>query len=140
MHPIFTKITEEKMKEELDKTNKIIKDVTGEEVKIFRFPSGDYNKKTCEFIYSQGMFPVQWDCDSVDWKQSSAIEEYNRVMKKVSPGSILLFHNNAKYTPGNLDKIIDELLKEGYKFAKVGDIIYYSDYFINENGEQIKNN
>lgn len=139
-HPMFSKITEEKMKEELDKTNKIIKDVTGEEIKLFRFPSGDYNKKACEFIYNQGMISIQWDVDSVDWKQSSAIEEYSRVMKKVAPGSILLFHNNAKYTPGNLDKIIDELLKEGYKFAKVGEIIYYGDYFINENGEQIKNN
>lgn len=140
IHPMFSKITEGRMKEELEKTNKIIKDTIGEEVKLFRFPSGDYSKKACEFIYSQGMVGIQWDVDSVDWKQTGAEEEYNRVMKKVIPGSILLFHNNAKYTPGNLDKIIDELQKEDYKFAKVGEIIYYNDYFINEKGEQIKNN
>lgn len=138
IHPMFSKITEERMKDEIEKTNKIINDTTKEEVKLFRFPSGDYNKKACEFIYSQGMIGIQWDVDSVDWKQTSAEEEYNRVMKKVAPGSILLFHNNAKYTPKNLDRIISELQKENYKFTKVGELIYYDDYFIDEKGEQIK--
>ena len=138
IHPMFSKITEERMKEELEKTNKIIEDTIGEKVKLFRFPSGDYNKKACEFIYNQGMISIQWNIDSVDYKQTGAEEEYNRVMKKISPGSILLFHNNAKYTPGNLDRIINELQKEGYKFVTVGEMIYYNDYYIDEKGEQIK--
>ncbi|MDV4150615.1 polysaccharide deacetylase family protein [Clostridium sp. AL.422] len=137
-HPMFSNITEERMREELEKTNKIIKDTIGEDIKLFRFPSGDYNKKSCEFIYNNGMISIQWDVDSLDWKQISAESEYDRVMKKVSPGSIALFHNNGKYTPGNLDKIISELLKDDYKFVKVGEMIYYNDYYIDEKGEQIK--
>lgn len=139
IHPMFSKITEERMKEELDKTNKIIEDTVEEKVRLFRFPSGDYNKKACEFISKQGMISIQWDVDSVDWKQASAEEEYSRVMKKIAPGSILLFHNNAKYTPGNLDRIIKELQEEDYKFVTVGEMIYYNDYLIDEKGEQIKN-
>lgn len=139
IHPMFSKITEERMKEELDKTNKIIEDTVEEKVKLFRFPSGDYNKKACEFISKQEMISIQWDVDSVDWKQSSAEEEYNRVMKNVAPGSILLFHNNAKYTPGNLDRIIKKLQEEDYKFVTVGEMIYYNNYLIDEKGEQIKN-
>ena len=137
-HPMFSKISEERMKEELDKTNKIIEETIGEEVKLFRFPSGDYSKSASEFISKQGMISIQWDVDSVDWKQISAEEEYNRVMKKVSPGSILLFHNNAKYTPGNLDRIIKELQEEGYNFITVGEMIHYDNYYIDEKGEQIK--
>lgn len=139
IHPMFSKITEERMKDELDKTNKIIEDTVEEKVKLFRFPSGDYNKRACEFISNQGMISIQWDVDSVDWKQASAEEEYNRVMKKVAPGSILLFHNNAKYTPSNLDRIIKELQEEDYKFVTVGEMIYYNNYLIDEKGEQIKN-
>lgn len=139
IHPMFSKITEDRMKEELEKTNKIIEDTVGEKVKLFRFPSGDYTKKSCEFISEQEMVSIQWDVDSVDWKQNGAEEEYNRVMKKISSGSILLFHNNAKYTPGNLDRIINELQKDDYNFVKVGEMIYYNDFFIDEKGEQIKN-
>lgn len=137
-HPMFSKVSEERMKEEIDKTNKIIEETVGEKVKLFRFPSGDYNEKSSEFIAKQGMISIQWDVDSVDWKQTSAEEEYNRVMKKVSPGSILLFHNNAKYTPGNLDRIIKELQEDGYNFVTVGEMIYYNDYYIDDKGEQIK--
>ena len=137
-HPMFSKINEDRMKEELDKTNKIIEETIGEKVKLFRFPSGDYNKKASEFIYNQGMIPIQLDSDSVDYKEIGAEVEYSRVMKTVSSGSILLFHNNAKYTPGNLDRIIKELKEDDYSFVKVGEMIYYNDYYIDAKGEQIK--
>lgn len=61
-------------------------------------------------------------------------------MKNVKAGSIVLFHNNAKYTPKNLDKILDELInEEGYEIIPVGELIYNEDYYVDENGEQIKN-
>lgn len=139
IHPMFTKINEERMKSELDKTNKIIKDTIGIDVNLFRFPSGDYNKKSIEFVKSNGYEIIQWNIDSIDWKQLGEEKEYNNVMKKIEPGSIILFHNNAKYTPKNLDKIIKELQEEGYSFIPVGKMIYNSeDSYINENGEQIK--
>lgn len=81
---------------------------------------------------------IQWDVDSVDWKQSGADVEYNRVMKNVKEGSILLFHNNAKYTPENLDRIINKLTDEGYKFLTVSELIYDDNYYIDENGVQNK--
>ena len=84
------------------------------------------------------MFTIIWDVDSLDWKEKGADEEYNRVMKKVKEGSILLFHNNAKYTPGNLDKIIKTLKEEGYEFLPVGEMMYQENYYINDKGEQIK--
>ena len=139
IHPMFTKINEERMKSELEKTNKIIKDTIGVDVNLFRFPSGDYNKKSIEFVKSNGYEIIQWNIDSIDWKQLGEEKEYNNVMKKIEPGSIILFHNNAKYTPKNLDKIIKELQEEGYSFIPVGKMIYNSeDSYINENGEQIK--
>lgn len=139
IHPMFTKINEERMKSELEKTNKIIKDTIGVDVNLFRFPSGDYNKKSIEFVKSNGYEIIQWNIDSIDWKQLGEEKEYNNVMKKIEPGSIILFHNNAKYTPKNLDKIIKELQEEGYSFIPVGKMIYDSENsYINENGEQIK--
>ncbi|MGL5085685.1 MAG: deacetylase, partial [Clostridium sp.] len=63
---------------------------------------------------------------------------YEKIMKKVKPGSIMLFHNNAKYTPANLDRIIEKLQGDGYKFVPVGELIYNENYYINDQGEQIK--
>ncbi|WP_294406270.1 polysaccharide deacetylase family protein [uncultured Clostridium sp.] len=139
MHPGFTKITFEKMKEELKKTDDTIEKYTGKKPELFRFPSGEYNKDCFERVSGLGYKCIQWNVDSVDWKELGADVEYNRVMKKVKPGSILLFHNNARYTPENLERIIKELQEQGYVFKPVGEMIYKNDYSIDEQGIQHKN-
>ena len=97
-----------------------------------------YNEKALNYVMSKGYKCIQWDVDSVDWKQAGADVEYNRVMKNVKEGSILLFHNNAKYTPENLDRIINKLTGEGYKFLTVSELVYDDNYYIDENGVQNK--
>lgn len=138
IHPDFTKIGEGRIKEELEKTDKIIEETIGVKTKLFRFPSGEYNKQSFNTVTALGYKCIQWDADSVDWKQSGSDIEYERIMKKVKPGSILLFHNNAKYTPENLDRIISNLQGEGYNFIPVGELIYNENYYIDEQGEQRK--
>lgn len=139
MHPSFSKISEQKMEEEIRKTDEVIKEYTGKDTVLFRFPSGDYNNLAVKKVLSINHYPIQWDADSVDWKELGAEIEYNRVMKKIHPGAILLFHNNAKYTPSNLDRIISELKNKGYEFKTVGELIYTEDYYVDENGIQHKN-
>ena len=138
IHPNFMNITEERMNDELKKTEDIIYETIGYNTKLFRFPSGSYNEKALNYVMSKGYKCIQWDVDSVDWKQAGADVEYNRVMKNVKEGSILLFHNNAKYTPENLDRIINKLTDEGYKFLTVSELIYDDNYYIDENGVQNK--
>ena len=138
IHPNFMNITEERMNDELKKTEDIIYETIGYNTKLFRFPSGSYNEKALNYVMSKGYKCIQWDVDSVDWKQAGADVEYNRVMKNVKEGSILLFHNNAKYTPENLDRIINKLTGEGYKFLTVSELVYDDNYYIDENGVQNK--
>ena len=138
IHPMFTKIGEQRIKEELEKTDKIIEETIGIKPKLFRFPSGDFNKQSFNTVTALGYKCIQWDADSVDWKESGSDIEYERIMKKAKPGSILLFHNNAKYTPNNLDRIITKLQEDGYSFMPVGELIYDENYYIDEAGEQRK--
>ena len=50
----------------------------------------------------------------------------------------MLFHNNAKYTPENLERILDYYQKKEYEFVKVGELIYNKDYIIEKDGTQTK--
>lgn len=139
IHPNFSKLSNEKIEEEIMKTEKIIKDTVGVKSKLFRFPSGDYSESAVKKVLSLDYMPIQWDADSVDWKEDGETVEYERVRKKVKSGSIMLFHNNAKHTPSNLEKLIKELQSEGYEFKKVGDIIYNDGFYIDSLGTQHKN-
>ncbi|MGL4108235.1 polysaccharide deacetylase family protein [Clostridium sp. LP20] len=135
-HPSFSSIGEERIKEELRKTDETIEKYTGKKPRLFRFPSGDYNKQSYRTVKSEGYVPIQWDVDSVDWKQQGEEIEYNRIKKNIKPGSILLFHNNAKYTPKNLERLLKELTDEGYKFVTVSELIYQEEGYIDPNGVQ----
>ena len=140
IHPSFTNISTDRMREEIEKTEQTIEDLVGCKTKVFRFPSGDFNEAAIKYVQSLGYACIQWDVDSVDWKGLGADVEYKKVMDNVKSGSILLFHNNAKYTVGNLDRIIKELQEKGYSFCTISNLIYDQNSYVDENGEQHKNN
>ncbi|MGH4139436.1 polysaccharide deacetylase family sporulation protein PdaB [Clostridium sp.] len=137
-HPIMTTISKDRMINEIAITDAKIMSITRQATTLFRCPSGEYNNLVIETVEATNHYCIQWDADSIDWKAQGAQIELDRIIKKTKPGSILLFHNEAKYTPENLPKILKYLKAEGYKFVKISDLIYKSNYYINGQGKQIK--
>lgn len=137
VHPDFKNIGKERVIEEIEKTEEIIRVETGIKTKLFRFPSGSYNKESLDIINNMGYKCIQWDIDSVDWKGTSKEEEFNKVFNNVKGGSIVLYHNNGKHTVDNLRKLIPALKQQGYEFVKISDIIYENNYEIDYKGTQM---
>ncbi len=138
LHPDFTNLSREKIVKELEITDSKIYELINKRNKIFRFPKGGYDQNSVEIVKSLGYIPIQWDVDSIDWKEQGAEVEYNRVSQKIKPGSIILFHNNTKYTPENLDRILEEFSKQGYEFVQISELIYKDNYEIDITGTQKK--
>lgn len=138
-HPQMSKLGRDQIITEIETTQKKLEELVGDSaVKLIRPPFGDYNDlliKTCKEL---GYFPIQWDVDSLDWKEFGVEHMYNQVTKKVRNGSIVLFHNNAKYTTKALPKILDHLLEEGYRIVPVSELILTDNYRIDHTGRQIK--
>ena len=78
-------ITEERMNDELKKTEDIIYETIGYNTNYLGFQVV-HNEKALNYVMSKGYKCIQWDVDSVDWKQAGADVEYNRVMKNVKEG------------------------------------------------------
>ena len=76
--------------------------------------------------------------DSLDWKGLSASEITRRVLDRVQPGSIVLFHNAAEHTPEALPEILDSLLADGYRVVPVSQILLQGDCFIDSTGRQCR--
>lgn len=113
-----------------------IEAVTGVRPTLFRPPYGDYNDTVVGAMREAGFYTIQWDVDSLDWKNpgSDAIEQ--RVLEKVKSGSIVLFHNAAVQTPAALPGIIEGLLAKGYKFLPISELIYKENYHMEHDGTQ----
>lgn len=138
-HPDYTTMTKENIIKDLEIANAKILSLTGESPKTFRFPSGAYNDASMEAIEGVGIKAIQWDVDSIDWKANGADIEYERIVSKAKEGSILLFHNDGKYTPQNLPRIIEKYQSTGYEFVKVSDLIYSDNYYLDHTGKQMLN-
>lgn len=138
-HPHMTQISKEKMKEEVEACNEKIEKVTGKRPTLLRAPYGDYNNDVVQTVRECGCFTIQWDVDSLDWKDLSAAEITKRVTEKVKPGSIVLFHNAALHTPEALPGILEKLQGEGYQIVPISQLIYKENYSIDQAGMQHPN-
>ncbi|MCR5553376.1 MAG: polysaccharide deacetylase family protein, partial [bacterium] len=138
-HPQMSKLTSTQITEELTTSCNLISKITGEKVRFFRPPYGDYNDLLIQTAKNLGLQTIQWSVDSLDWKGLSAGQILTRITTGVSAGAIILCHNNADHIVEALPQIIENLTSQGYCFVKMSELVYESDYTIDNNGMQTKN-
>lgn len=137
-HKQMSKLSKEQCKEEIRIVHDKVKELTGLEMTVFRPPFGDYNDTVIQAANELGYHVVQWDCDSLDWKDYGAESIIHTVTnhKHLGNGSIILMHNGAKYTKDALEEMIIKLKEQGYEFVKVSDLIYHENYKMDHEGRQ----
>lgn len=138
-HPHMSKLSKSQMISEIENCNDKIEAVTGKRPILFRAPYGEYNDLLIDTLSEQGMYCIQWDVDSLDWKDPTPAQITKRVTERVRPGSIVLFHNAAKNTPAALPSIIESLQSQGYRFVKISENILKDDFYLDHEGRQWKN-
>jgi len=135
-HPQMSKLSKEKIDYELDYSCGAIEKIIGKKVELFRPPFGDYNNLLIERVKAKGLYAIQWDVDSLDWKNLSAQQIALRVISKVKSGSIILCHNNGLHTAESLPLIFADLQAKGYTFVPIGELIYKDNYKMGTDGKQ----
>lgn len=135
-HPHMSQLSAEQIKAELTGTSGKIEAITNRKVALFRPPFGDYNNRLITTSRELGLQVIQWDVDSLDYKDYGTDAIVKRVLSKVKNGSIVLFHNNATYTTAALPVILENLQKEGYKIVPISELIYKENYYIDHTGMQ----
>ena len=135
-HPYMSKLSESEIREELASSSGAITAVTGKKVELFRPPYGDYDNLLIDTSNSMGLYPIQWDVDSLDWKNLSATDIAMRIINGVKPGSIILCHNNGYKIEQYLPTLIESALAQGYSFVTVSDLLLDGETLIDVNGVQ----
>ena len=136
-HAHYPQLSADQVVADLNACNDKVESVTGVRPTLVRLPYGDYDDNSINAVRSIGMEPIQWDVDSLDWKDLSASEITKRVTSQVRSGSIVLFHNAALHTPEALPTILEKLLQDGYTFVPISQIILPQPYTIDHTGCQL---
>lgn len=135
-HSHMSKQSADEIENELTSSAAALESVTGEKVELFRAPYGDYDDELIKTASNLGLYTIQWDVDSLDWKDLSANDIAMRVINRVQSGSIILMHNNGLHTAEAVPIIITTLKNRGYEFVPVSELIYRENYIIDAEGRQ----
>ena len=137
-HPKMSTLSKTQIEEEIGGTDKKITEIINTKPTVFRPPFGDYNDLLIQTAKELGYYTIQWDIDSLDWKELGVEPVIDKVVKNVSPGSIVLFHNNARYIKEYLPVIIQRLQDKGYEIVPVSELILKQNFEMDNNGRQIQ--
>lgn len=138
-HKNMSQLSQAHIREEILTVHHRVKELTGVEMDLFRPPYGDYDNDVISVARECGYYPIQWDVDSLDWKDYGVSSIIDTVVSNphLGNGSIILMHNGAKFTPAALDAVITGLQDKGYELVPISKLIYRENYHIDHEGRQI---
>lgn len=124
-HVYYSRLNDDEIKNQILKSHRILKDVTGQTPTLLRPPNGDFDKRVLKIAEELGYKVIQWDTDSQDWLNPGVDKIVENVLNHVHPGDIILMHasDSIKQTHLALPVIIDQLRAKGYKFVTVSELI-----------------
>ncbi|MCX7770709.1 MAG: polysaccharide deacetylase family protein [Proteobacteria bacterium] len=125
-HHDFTKLSDSDAKEDILKNERLIESVVGKKPVYFRFPYGYYNQTKLKILEDLGYKVVHWTFPSGDPDKTITKEMLiENTLRKVKPGSILIFHINGRgwKTKEALPEIVTKLREWGYSFVLLKEVI-----------------
>ncbi len=137
-HKQMSQLSKEECVNEIMAVHNKVKELTGVDMMLFRPPYGDYNNTLIQAARENNYHAIQWDVDSLDWKDYGVDSIIQTVTehKHLGNGSIILCHNGAKFTAQALDTMITKLQEKGYGLVPISELIYTGDYTIDVEGRQ----
>lgn len=135
-HPHMAQLSAAQVKEELRRCSDLVKSITGTPTTLFRPPYGEYNDTVVRVSREEGYECVQWNVDSLDWKNLGTENMVRQCTKSVNPGDIVLFHNDSKYILEALPQILEYYTQAGYKIIPVSQLLLEGETWIDHTGKQ----
>ncbi len=135
-HPHMAKLSESQIREELQLMSDKAEALIGKPTTLFRPPYGEYNDAVVRVSRAEGYECVQWNVDSLDWKNKGTQDMIRQCTKNIQPGDIVLFHNDSKYILDALPTILKTYTEAGYRVIPVSQILLSGDTWIDHRGTQ----
>jgi peptidoglycan-N-acetylglucosamine deacetylase len=111
--------------QEIEKTNRLIEQLTGIKTSLFRPPGGFLNNGLVSYAQQQDFAIIMWSGDSRDYR-SNKQGILNNLLKQTQSGGILLLHDGGGdrwHTLVALPYLISELKNQGYQFVTVPELL-----------------
>lgn len=122
--PHLPKLTDEKIREEIQRTTAAIRSAIGEDVAVSYFspPYNDFDDRVVRIAAELGYKTVICSLDTADWMRPGVDRIVRRIVPNAHNGAIVLMHPTEQ-TPGALEEMIPALKGQGYELVTIGEIL-----------------
>ena len=129
-HVNLNPLSEKEIKEEITKVEDAFRNATGKELKYIRPTYGNANSKV-RAVTDRPI--INWCVDSLDWKSRNADKVIEEIKKtKNFDGRIILMHVIYDSTLEAVDRLIPDLIKDGYQIVTVSELAEYKGFTLEE--------
>ncbi|TSA87828.1 polysaccharide deacetylase family protein [Deinococcus detaillensis] len=108
---------------EMSLTNQTLRRLTGQPIKYFRPPGGDYTPQTLDAARALGLTTVFWTDDPADFQNPGDAVLKSRFDRKLHPGGIVLLHDNAAETMNVFGDFLKYAKRRGVSLTTVSEML-----------------
>ena len=116
-HVRLNRLSDAVVRDELDRTNRIVSAITGKPVRFFRPPGGRYSSQVLEIARSLGMTTAFWTDDPGDFNNPGEVTLEKRTLGRIRRGGIILLHDNAQETAPILFEVLKDAREKGFELV-----------------------
>ncbi|MEU1463916.1 polysaccharide deacetylase family protein [Streptomyces sp. NPDC005727] len=122
-HKILTRISDERIREELRRPNEEIERLTGHRPTLMRPPQGRTDADVHRICKEMGLAEVLWSVTAKDYTTTDSALITRRVLDQASRDGIILLHDIYRGTVPAVPGIVDALKARGYVFVTVPQLL-----------------
>lgn len=112
-------LSAQQIRADFDKTNDLLKKLTGQSFTLWRAPGGNIDEKV---LSSVPLPHIMWSLDSQDWVTRNADSVYSAI-RNAKDGSIVLMHDLYSFTVNGAIRAMKEMLAGDYEFVTVTELL-----------------
>jgi len=123
-HRLMTRLSDSEVRDEMRRCEDAIGRASGVRPRTMRPPYGGLAQRQRELVHAEFGYPtILWNVDPLDWKRPGPSVVAQRMISGANPGAILLAHDLHAQTVDAMPATVDGLLRQGYKFVTVSQLI-----------------
>lgn len=127
-HLLFDLFGADKMLADLRQMNTVTAAVTGMVPRFFRPPYGVTNPNLKKAVERGGFISIGWSIRSLDTVIRSERRLLKKVIRSLTPGAILLFHDTSQATVNILPELIRRTQEKGYRIVRLDKLLNLDPY------------
>jgi len=126
--PFFDFYNAKQIAAEISKTDALLEKFTLKKINFFRPPYGVTTPSIRRALKKTGHKVIGWNIRSLDGGTKNQNLIFNRIIKRVSPGGIVLLHDTAPHSVLVLEQFLQFLQQHDYQIVSIEELLHLKAY------------